>query len=105
MHLLMSVSFSFRLYRDRVEWWQDVIWADIAKDFGVSPMFLWSLFKKLLKSFFPRENWEYIRTHFREIIKVLKKQHIATIRGKTKNYRLQRLRMGQDGKLFVLPED
>jgi len=33
----------------------------------------------------------------------MKKQHIATIRGK--NYRLQRLRMGQDGKLFVLPED
>ena len=35
----------------------------------------------------------------------MKKQHIATIRGNTKNYHLQRLRMGQDGKLFVLPED
>jgi len=40
-----------------------------------------------------------------EVIKAMKKQHIATIRGNTKNYRLQRLRMGQDGKLFVLPED
>jgi hypothetical protein len=39
------------------------------------------------------------------VIKALKKQHIAAIQGQTKNYYLQRLRMGQDGNLFVLPED
>jgi len=61
----MSLSFSCRLYRAHVKWWQDILWADIAEDFGVSPLFLWFLFKNMLKSFFPDKNWEYVRTHFR----------------------------------------
>jgi hypothetical protein len=50
---------------DHVNWWQDIIWADIAKDFGVGPLFLWSLFRKLLKKCYPDKDWDYFRTHFR----------------------------------------
>ncbi|PNF41317.1 hypothetical protein B7P43_G17743 [Cryptotermes secundus] len=94
-----------RLYRDDVKYWQDIIWNDIATDFGVGPLFLWALFRKLLKSCYPRHDWEYFRSHFRDIIKGLKKRYIPILKTNSRNYQLQRLRMGENGNLFVLQED
>ncbi|XP_021932942.1 uncharacterized protein LOC110836249 isoform X2 [Zootermopsis nevadensis] len=101
----IRIKLIMRLYMDRVKWWQDISWADIAKDFGVGPMFLWGIFRKLLKKCYPYKDWDYFRTHFRATIKDLKKRHIPLLENDAKCYRLQRLRMGQDGKLFVLEED
>jgi hypothetical protein len=42
---------------------------------------------------------------FPEIIKDLKKRFIPILKMDSRNYRLQRLRMGKDGNLFVLKEE
>ncbi|PSN52140.1 hypothetical protein C0J52_06462 [Blattella germanica] len=58
-----------RLYEGNMTTWGEVDWNNIAKYFeGVSPYFLKSVFKKLLKTCYPDKEWETMKSNFQDSI-------------------------------------
>ncbi|KAJ9595580.1 hypothetical protein L9F63_013248 [Diploptera punctata] len=91
-----------RLFKSDISNWNQINWSDIAKtDFeGVHPKFLKSVFKKLLKIYYPNKKLEELINSIEDIIIDLRVQHLESIK-KMDEYCLQKLRVNRHMNLKV----